>query len=34
MEPLRSLAFFLAADLAETGGGYLVWIWLRDGRSP
>lgn len=34
MELLRSLAFFLAAGLCEIGGGYLIWIWLRDGRSP
>lgn len=29
----RSLGLFLAAGLAEIGGGYLVWLWLRDGRS-
>jgi drug/metabolite transporter superfamily protein YnfA len=34
MELLRSLAFFLAAGLCEIGGGYLVWLWLREGRSP
>lgn len=27
-----SLLFFLAG-LAEIGGGYFVWIWLRDGAS-
>lgn len=27
----RSLALFVAAGLAEIGGGYLVWRWLRDG---
>jgi len=31
---LRSLALFLAAGLFEIGGGYLVWLWLRDGRAP
>src|SRR2546429_6526934 len=31
---LRSLALFLAAGLCEIGGGYLVWLWLRDGRAP
>lgn len=30
---LRSIAFFLAAGLCEIGGGYLIWIWLREGRS-
>jgi small multidrug resistance family-3 protein len=29
----RSLALFLLAGLCEIGGGYLVWIWLREGRS-
>ena len=28
-----SLAFFLLAGLCEIGGGYLVWLWLRDGMS-
>src|SRR6202167_2655109 len=27
----RSLGLFIAAGLAEIGGGYLVWRWLRDG---
>ncbi|GAC1450001.1 MAG: YnfA family protein [Isosphaeraceae bacterium] len=30
----KSLAFFLAAGLCEIGGGYLVWLWLRAGKSP
>ncbi len=29
----RSIALFVAAGLAEVGGGYLVWRWLREGRS-
>jgi small multidrug resistance family-3 protein len=29
----RSLALFIAAGLLEIGGGYLVWLWLRDGRG-
>ncbi|HEV2452019.1 MAG TPA: YnfA family protein [Streptosporangiaceae bacterium] len=28
---LRSVALFVAAGLAEIGGGYLVWRWLREG---
>lgn len=27
------LIWFLLAGLAEIGGGYLVWIWLREGQS-
>lgn len=30
---LESTALFLIAGLCEIGGGYLVWLWLRDGRS-
>jgi small multidrug resistance family-3 protein len=28
-----SLALFALAGLCEIGGGYLVWLWLREGRS-
>jgi small multidrug resistance family-3 protein len=27
------VALFLLAGLCEIGGGYLVWLWLRDGRG-
>lgn len=30
---LRAYAMFLIAGLAEIGGGYLVWQWLRNGKS-
>lgn len=30
---LSSMFFFLLAGLCEIGGGYLVWLWLRDGMS-
>jgi small multidrug resistance family-3 protein len=29
----RSLLYFLLAGLCEIGGGYLVWIWLRESKS-
>ena len=29
----RSVALFVIAGLMEIGGGYLVWLWLRDGRA-
>ncbi len=32
MEILRSLFLFVLAGLAEIGGGYLIWLWLREGR--
>lgn len=30
---LKSLLYFILAGLFEIGGGYLVWIWIRDGKS-
>lgn len=30
---LKSMGLFIAAGLCEIGGGYLVWIWLREGKS-
>ncbi len=33
MEIARSLSYFILAGLCEIGGGYLVWLWLREGRS-
>lgn len=33
MEIVRSLLFFILAGLFEIGGGYLVWLWLREGKS-
>ena len=29
---LRSVAFFVLAGLLEIGGGYLVWLSVREGR--
>jgi small multidrug resistance family-3 protein len=28
-----STLLFVLAGLAEIGGGYLMWLWWRDGRS-
>ena len=30
---VTSVALFVLAGLCEIGGGYLVWLWLREGRS-
>jgi small multidrug resistance family-3 protein len=30
---VKSMLLFVAAGLCEIGGGYLVWIWLREGKS-
>ena len=29
----RSIGLFVVAGLMEIGGGYLVWLWLREGRA-
>lgn len=29
---LIALVLFLLAGLAEIGGGYLVWLWLREAK--
>jgi small multidrug resistance family-3 protein len=28
-----TLALFFAAALAEIGGGYLMWLWLREKKT-
>ncbi|MBI2875478.1 MAG: YnfA family protein [Candidatus Tectomicrobia bacterium] len=30
---VQSLLLFVLAGLCEIGGGYLIWLWLRDGRG-
>jgi len=29
---IKSIAYFILAGLFEIGGGYLVWLWLREGK--
>jgi small multidrug resistance family-3 protein len=31
MNAARAIGLFIAAGLAEIGGGYLIWRWLREG---
>ncbi len=33
MEYLKSVFYFILAGLFEIGGGYLVWLWLREDKS-
>ena len=30
---VRSLSLFVLAGLCGIGGGYLVWLWLREGKG-
>ena len=32
MTIVKSILIFLFAGLCEIGGGYLVWLWLRQGK--
>jgi len=29
----KGIVLFILAGLAEIGGGYVVWLWLREGKS-
>ena len=33
MEFIRSMFYFILAGIFEIGGGYLIWLWLRGGKS-
>lgn len=30
---IKSIGYFFIAGLFEIGGGYLIWLWLREGKS-
>lgn len=30
---LKSIFYFMLAGLFEIGGGYLVWLWVRESKS-
>ena len=32
METIKSISYFILAGLCEIGGGYLVWLWLRESK--
>jgi len=29
---IKSISYFVLAGLCEIGGGYLIWLWLRENR--
>lgn len=33
IQSIQSILFFVLAGLCELGGGYLVWLSLREGKS-
>lgn len=30
---VKSLFYFVLAGVFEIGGGYMIWLWLRDGKT-
>lgn len=32
-ENIKSIFYFLLAGVFEIGGGYLIWLWLREGKG-
>jgi len=32
MTIIKSLGIFILAGLCEIGGGYLIWLWLKEGK--
>ena len=33
MQILKSLLVFITAGFCEIGGGYLVWLWLKENKT-
>jgi len=33
MEIWRAVVLFVIAGICEIGGGYLVWLWLKEGKA-
>ena len=32
MPVVKSIAIFILAGFCEIGGGYLIWLWLKEGK--
>jgi len=32
MDVIRSLAIFILVGLCEIGGGYLIWLWMKESK--
>ena len=33
LENIKTIFYFLLAGVFEIGGGYLIWLWLREGKG-
>jgi len=29
----KSISYFILAGILEIGGGYLIWLWIREGKG-
>jgi small multidrug resistance family-3 protein len=34
MDIIKSLTLFVLAGICEVGGGYLIWLGIKEGRGP
>ena len=32
LEIIKSIFYFVIAGIFEIGGGYLIWLWIREGK--
>jgi small multidrug resistance family-3 protein len=32
MNVIKSISIFILAGFCEIGGGYLIWLWLKEGK--
>jgi small multidrug resistance family-3 protein len=33
MDLVKSIGYFMLAGLLEIGGGYFIWLWVREGKG-
>lgn len=33
MDFFKSISYFILAGILEIGGGYLIWLWIREGKG-
>ena len=33
MDLVKSISYFILAGIFEIGGGYLIWLWIREGKG-
>jgi len=33
VDVFKSISYFIVAGILEIGGGYLIWLWIREGKG-